>query len=128
MLHHLVAEPVDLDGNDIWDQQTTDEMLKRQQISILQCLEWMGESELVQPESYRGERPNRIQRQFEESVTRMNSRGTKPEEGSLQFARDNVARLDEFMGQGLTRRIDTERLQKYKKLRRKFTLHLLEHV
>ena len=132
MLYHLVAEPVDLDGNDIWDQQTTDEMLKRQQISILQCLEWMAESELVQPESYRGEGPNRIQRQFEESVTRMNSRGTKPLEGSLQFARDNVARLDEFMGraqaQAQASPFDTERLQKYKKLRRKFSLHLLEQV
>jgi hypothetical protein len=128
MLHHLLAEPVGLDGNDIWDQQTADEMLKRQQISILQCLEWMAESEFVQPESYRGVMPNRIQRQFEESVTRMNSRGTKPVDGSLQFARNNVARLNEFMGQRLNRDIDKLRFQKFEKLRRKFSLHLLEQV
>jgi hypothetical protein len=103
-------------------------MLKLQQISILQCLEWMGESELVHPESYRGVTPNRIQRQFEESVTRMNSRGTKPVEGSWQFARDNVARLDDFMERGMTRRIDNERFQDYSKLRKKFSLHLLGQV
>jgi hypothetical protein len=88
----------------------------------------MAESEFVQPESYRGVMPNRIQRQFEESVTRMNSRGTKPVDGSLQFARNNVARLNEFMGQRLNRDIDKLRFQKFEKLRRKFSLHLLEQV
>jgi hypothetical protein len=127
MLHHLVSEPIEFVDQE-GERKSPEQMLKRQQISILQCFEWLGESELVQPESYRGVRPNRIQRQFEESVTRMNSRGTKPVEGSLQFAKNNVARLDEFMGRGLIRRIDSARFQDYKKLRKKFSLHLLEQV
>ncbi|MGF2686209.1 hypothetical protein ACQUWM_06910 [Marinobacter sp. DUT-3] len=127
MLHNLVAEPVEFEGQD-GERRSPEEMLKRQQISILQCLEWMGESELVQPESYRDPAPNRIQRQFEESVTRMNSQGTKPLEEPKQFARDNVGRLDEFMGRGFTLPIDSKRYQKYKKLRRKFSLHLMGQV
>ena len=124
MLHHLVAEPVEFEGQD-GERRSPEEMLKLQQTSILQCCEWIGESERVKPESYRGETPNRIQRQFEESVTRMNAQGTKPTEDSLQVARDNLARLDEFMGRGLFQPGDSERFHDYKKLRRKFSLHLL---
>jgi len=128
MLHHLVSEPVEFEGNGDRDQRNENQMLKLQQISILQCLEWMGESELVQPESYRGVRPNRIQRQFEESVTRMNSRGTKPIEGSLELARNNVARLDEFMKMDLFQPGYYERHAEYKRLRKKFSLHIFGQV
>ncbi|KPQ01911.1 hypothetical protein [Marinobacter sp. HL-58] len=127
MLHNLVAEPVEFEGPN-GERKSPEEMLKLQQISILQCCEWIGESELVKPESYRGAVPNRVQRQFEESVTRMNAQGTKPREGSSQVARENLARLDEFMGRDLASPLDSARLQKYKKLRRKFSLHLLGQV
>lgn len=127
MLHHLVAEPVEFEGPD-GERKSSEEMLKRQQISILQCLEWIAESELAQPESYRGVIPNRIQRQFEESVTRMNAQGSKLTEDSLQIARGNLGRLDRFMARGLASPVDSRRLKAYKALRKKFSLHLLGQV
>ena len=84
-------------------------MLKIQQIAVLQCLRWMSESERIQPESYRGATPNRIQRQFEESVTRMNIHGKRPEGDPLLVARNNVAKLDEFMNRDLRSRDDDGR-------------------
>lgn len=128
MLHNLVAEPVEFEGRNQQEDRSKNDMLKLQQISILQCLEWIGESELVHLESYRGEKPNRIQRQFEESVTRMNAQGTKPTEDPVQTARENLVRLDEFMGRSLFEPSDNERFYEYKKLRRKFSLHLLGQV
>ncbi|KEF30958.1 hypothetical protein D777_02111 [Marinobacter nitratireducens] len=128
MLHNLVSEPVEFEGDDGQEPKTAEEMLKLQQISILQCLRWINDSELVRPESYRGATPNRIQRQFEESVTRMNTHGTKPEGDPRTVARNNVARLDEFMGRDIVQPIDNRRFQGYRTLRKKFSLHLWEQV
>lgn len=97
LLHNLVSEPVECDGED-GKRRSPEQMLVIQQTSILQCLEWMNAAEDALPESYRGATPNRIQRQFEESVTRMNTHGKKPEGDLTLVARNNVARLDEFMG------------------------------
>ena len=128
MLHNLVSEPVEYEGEDDREQRSEDEMLKLQQISILQCLRWINDSELVRPESYRGATPNRIQRQFEESVTRMNTHGTSPEGDPRTVARNNVSRLDEFMGRDLISRIDHDRVDEYRILRKKFSLHLWEQA
>ncbi|MHA7853326.1 hypothetical protein [Marinobacter shengliensis] len=124
MLYNLVSEPVKLKGGHGQEPKTESEMLKAQQTSILQCLRWMSGSELVRPESYRGAGPNRVQRQFEESVTRMNIRGKKPDGDLLLVARNNVVRLDEFMSRGLDSRKDDERYDEYQKLRKKFSIHI----
>jgi len=124
MLYNLVSEPVEYEGESDQDDRSEKEMLKIQQIAILQCLRWMGESELIQPESYRGATPNRIQRQFEESVTRMNIHGKRPEGDPLLVARNNVAKLDEFMNRDLRSRDDDGRYDEYQKLRKKFSIHI----
>ena len=126
MLHNLVSEPVEYVGED--GRRSASGMLKLQQISVLQCLTWMESAEMVNPESYRGRGPNRIQRQFEESVTRMNTHGAKPEGDMLIVARNNVARMDEFMGRGLASRADHELFNKYTTLRKKFSFHLWEQA
>ncbi|WP_298448699.1 hypothetical protein [uncultured Marinobacter sp.] len=128
LLHNLVSEPVEYEGESDQDDRSEKEMLKIQQIAILQCLHWMSESELIQPESYRGATPNRIQRQFEESVTRMNVQGKSPDGDPLMVARNNVAKLDEFMGKGLASPSDEDRYEEYRSLRKKFSLHIWRQV
>jgi len=124
MLYNLVSEPVEFEGESDQDDRSEKEMLKIQQIAVLQCLRWMSESERIQPESYRGATPNRIQRQFEESVTRMNIHGKRPEGDPLLVARNNVAKLDEFMNRDLRSRDDDGRYDEYQKLRKKFSIHI----
>ena len=124
MLYNLVSEPVEFEGGHGQEPKTESEILKAQQVSILECLRWMSGSELVWPESYRGVGPNRIQRQFEESVTRMNINGEKPDGDLLLVARNNIARLDEFMGKGLESPSDEDRYEEYRRLRKKFSLHM----
>ena len=126
LLHNLVSEPVECVGYD--RRRSAGEMLKLQQISILQCLRWMESAEMVNPESYRGSVPNRIQRQFEEAVTRMNTHGVKPEHDLLVVARNNVARMDEFMGRDLVAGPERIRFDEYSMLRKKFSYHLWEQV
>ena len=124
MLHNLVSEPAEYKGED--GRKSPDEMLKLQQVSIHQCFRWMSEAELVNPESYRDQTPNRVQRQFEESVIRMNTHGAKPEGDSLLVARNNIARLDEFMGKQIVEPADQRRLKQYQTLLKKFSLHIWE--
>lgn len=124
MLYNLVSEPVDYEGESDQDDRSEKEMLKIQQIAILQCLRWMSESELIQPESYRGATPNRIQRQFEESVTRMNIHGKKPDGDLSLAARNNVAKLDEFMGRENRTFEDRANYDAYRALRKKFSIHI----
>ena len=123
MLHNLVSEPVTFRGREGEESKSADEMLKLQQASILQCLRWIAESELVQPESYRDLAPNRIQRQFKKSVIRMNAQGIKPEGNPTLTARNNIARLNEFMGRNLFTPKDNEQSQEFRTLCNKFSLH-----
>ena len=125
LLHNLVSEPVECEGED-GKRRSPEQMLVIQQTSILQCLEWMSGAEDALPETYRGATPNRIQRQFEESVTRMNTHGKKPEGDLILVARNNVARLDEFMGRDLKLREDRDRYSDYQILRRQLDKHLWE--
>jgi hypothetical protein len=128
MLHNLVSEPVAFEAGDERERRSPEEMLKLQQISILQCLKWMNESELLLPESYRGATPNRIQRQFEKSTARMNTQGVKPKKNSIVAVRNNIARLDEFMGRERSEISEKAEFQQYIGLRNKFSLHLWEHA
>jgi len=127
MLHNLVSEPVAFEGEGDEESKTKNQMLKLQQTSILQCLKWMNESELILPESYRGSKPNRIQRQFEKSTARMNTQGVKPKKNSIVAVRNNIARLDEFMGRKRSTLLEIKTFRKYTTLRNKFSMHLKEH-
>lgn len=88
----------------------------------------MNEAEDLLTESYRGAEPNRVQRQFEESVIRMNTHGKKPEGDLILVARNNVARLDEFMGRGLKFREDEIRYEEYQRVRSKLDVHIWKGV
>lgn len=124
LLHNLVSEPARYEGDDDSEPKSVEEMLRVQQSTILQCLEWMSKGEDTLADSYRGAEPNRAQRQFEESVTRMNAQGKKPPENLILVARNNVARLDEFMGRGLISRDDDLRNYAYQNLRKKLDVHI----
>jgi len=123
MLYNLVSDPVEYKGES-GRRRSPEEMLDIQQVSILQCFRWMSESEVVRPESYRGATPNRIQRQFEESVTRMNIQGKRPDGDPLLVARNNVAKLDEFMSKGQRSPVHDSRYDEYRRLRKKFSIHI----
>lgn len=125
LLHNLVSEPVECDGED-GKRRSPEQMLVVQQTSILQCLKRMSGAEDALPESCRGATPNRIQRQFEESVARMNTHGKKPEGDLIVVARNNVSRLDEFMGRDLKSREDKDRYSDYQRVRRQLDKHLWE--
>ena len=88
----------------------------------------MSGAEDALPETYRGATPNRIQRQFEESVIRMNTHGKKPEGDLILVARNNVARLDEFMGKNLISREDEIRYAKYQRESSKLDVHIWKGV
>ncbi|KXO07034.1 MULTISPECIES: hypothetical protein [Marinobacter] len=128
LLHNLVSEPVPYEGEDGSEPKSEEEMLRLQQSTILQCLRWMNEAEDLLTESYRGAEPNRVQRQFEESVIRMNTHGKKPEGDLILVARNNVARLDEFMGRGLKFREDEIRYEEYQRVRSKLDVHIWKGV
>lgn len=154
MLHTLVAEPVAIKGKSGDEDRSELQVLKLQQRSILQCLRWMTAAELVKVESYRAPTPNRIQRQFEEALTRMNTQGVKKsqdDEYSMPWAvggvslatpaalalaqndgknaaQRNLKRLDDFMARNIID-LDDERMNKaYMTVRRKLSLHLLDLV
>ncbi|MCL1479790.1 MAG: hypothetical protein MH219_20840, partial [Marinobacter sp.] len=110
------------------ERRTPEEMLELQQISILQCLRWISESERTLLESYRGSKPNRIQRQFEESMIRMNTQGVKATDDFSSVAKNNLARLDSFMSRDILRPVTNERFQEYRSLYAKFSLHIREQI
>jgi hypothetical protein len=124
MLHNLVSEPIAFETKNRKERRTPEEMLKLQQASVLQCLIWIGESEITYPESYRGSKPNRIQRQFEEAITRMNTQGVKPKTDTLLIAKNNITRLDAFMSREIEVGLGVTQFQEYRALSKKFSLHL----
>ncbi|MDI9243997.1 hypothetical protein [Marinobacter sp. CHS3-4] len=159
MLHTLVAEPVAIEGEKGREPKSRVQVLKLQQRSILQCLKWMTardwecgpgwtSEDYVAPESYRGASPNRIQRQFEEALTRMNTQGVKEKDDGLgwddfeewvslsapstsdckQAAKANLKRLDEFMARSVITPEDARIHKAYESIRRKLSRHLLDQV
>jgi hypothetical protein len=159
MLHTLVAEPVEMEAEAGREPKSEIDVLKLQQRSILQCLQWMTARDWEcrpwmtaedwgTPESYRGPTPNRIQRQFEEALTRMNTQGVKEKDegfgwGDLvewvslsapsasdgkQAAKANLKRLDAFMARSITEFEDRTRMAEYQAIKRKLSRHLLDQV
>jgi hypothetical protein len=159
MLHTLVAEPIEIEASGGNPYRGPLEVLKLQQRSILQCLQWMTARDWEcrpwmtaedwgTPESYRGPTPNRIQRQFEEALTRMNTQGVKEKDegfgwGDLvewvslsapsasdgkQAAKANLKRLDAFMARSITEFEDRTRMAEYQAIKRKLSRHLLDQV
>lgn len=134
LLHNLVSEPVEykvknesqLNSPDGSEAKSAEEMLRAQQVSIFQCLKWMseGESELVMA----GSRPHPCQRQFEESLIRMNVHGEKPGDDLTMLLANNVSRLDDFMGRDLTLPLYEDRFTNYLRLRENLVSHLKEQA
>ena len=58
----------------------------------------------------------------------MNTHGKKPEGDLILVARNNVARLDEFMGRGLKFREDEIRYEEYQRVRSKLDVHIWKGV
>jgi hypothetical protein len=159
MLHTLVAEPVAIEGEKGREPKSKIQVLKLQQRSIFQCLQWMTARDWEcrpwmtaedwgTPESYRGPTPNRIQRQFEEALTRMNTQGVKERDdgfgwddlvewvslsapspaGGKQAAKANLKRLDAFMARSVITPEDARIHRAYESIKRKLSRHLLDQV
>lgn len=121
-----MSDPSNYETRDGVETKTAREMLTAQQIAIFQCLAWMDGTTVASIVPKNKHKPGRAQRQFQESLIRMNPRGMILGLGSEQnlVARNNIARLDEFMGKDLVSRSDRDRYRDYQLVRDQLGMHI----